>query len=72
VYVCCPPGPDFAQFHEALTVSGLLWRQNLVWVKNAMVLGRSDFHYQHETDLVWLHAWWFGSVGSWWCAVVRR
>jgi hypothetical protein len=28
--------------------AGLLWRQNLVWVKNAMVLMRSDYHYQHE------------------------
>jgi DNA modification methylase len=26
-------------------------RQNLIWVKNAMVLGRSDYHYRHEPIL---------------------
>lgn len=31
--------------------SGLIVRQNLVWVKNTLVLGRSDYHYQHEPIL---------------------
>lgn len=51
VYVACPPGPEFAVFTSALAESGLLWRQTLAWVKNAMVLGRSDYHYKHEPVL---------------------
>jgi DNA modification methylase len=51
VYICCPPGPDFATFHTAMTNTGLLWRQNLIWIKNTMVLGRSDHHYAHEPVL---------------------
>lgn len=38
-------------FEEAMRGAGLLLRQNLVWVKNALVLGRSDYHYQHEPIL---------------------
>lgn len=35
-------------FHAAMTEAGLLVRQHLVWVKPAMVLGRSDYQYRHE------------------------
>lgn len=38
-------------FETALRGAGMLVRQNLVWVKNTMVLGRSDYHYQHEPVL---------------------
>ena len=38
-------------FESALREAGLLVRQNLVWVKNTMVLGRSDYHYRHEPIL---------------------
>jgi site-specific DNA-methyltransferase (adenine-specific) len=31
--------------------AGFLFRQNLVWVKNTMVMGHSDYHYQHEPIL---------------------
>lgn len=31
--------------------AGLVVRQNLVWVKNTLVLGRSDYHYKHEPIL---------------------
>ena len=31
--------------------AGYLVRQNLVWVKNTMVLGHSDYQYQHEPIL---------------------
>jgi DNA modification methylase len=27
---------------------GWVYRQGLVWVKDSMVLGRSDYHYKHE------------------------
>jgi site-specific DNA-methyltransferase (adenine-specific) len=38
-------------FETALRDAAVLVRQNLVWVKNTMVLGRSDYHYQHEPVL---------------------
>ena len=38
-------------FEQALTRAGFLVRQNLVWVKNSLVLGRSDYHWRHEPIL---------------------
>lgn len=46
-YVAAPAGPQFLDFAQVLTDLGV-WRQTLVWVKNALVLGHSDFHYRHE------------------------
>jgi DNA modification methylase len=51
VYVAHPPGPDGKLFDLAMTEAGLLVRQTLIWIKNAMVLGRSDYHYKHEPIL---------------------
>lgn len=50
-YVACPPGPQIVDFYRELGDAGYLLRQNLVWVKNAMVLGRSDYQYRHEAVL---------------------
>jgi DNA modification methylase len=49
-YVCCPPGNNFKDFflpfekycHLACTI---------IWVKNSLVLGHGDYHYQHEPIL---------------------
>ena len=38
-------------FEQCMLDAGLLVRQNLVWVKNTMVLGHSDYHYKHEPIL---------------------
>ena len=38
-------------FETTLRAAGFLVRQNLIWVKNALVLGRSDYQYQHEPVL---------------------
>ena len=38
-------------FETALTDNGYLVRQNLVWVKNTLVMGRSEYHYKHEPIL---------------------
>lgn len=46
-YVAAPAGPNFLPFAQVLTDLGV-WRQTLVWVKDSLVLGRSDFHYRHE------------------------
>lgn len=46
-YVAAPAGPQFLDFAVVLKDLGV-WRQTLVWVKNSLVLGHSDFHYRHE------------------------
>ena len=46
-YVAAPAGPNLFPFAKVLKDLGV-WRQLLIWVKDAFVLGRSDFHYRHE------------------------
>ena len=38
-------------FEESMLAAGMLVRQNLVWVKNGLVLGRADYQYRHEPIL---------------------
>lgn len=38
-------------FRQAVADVGLLLKQNLVWVKNAIVLGRMDYQWMHESCL---------------------
>lgn len=38
-------------FETAMRDNGYLVRQNLIWVKNTLVMGRSDYHYKHEPIL---------------------
>lgn len=38
-------------FEQAFVSAGFLFRQNLIWVKNTIVMGRGDYHYQHEPIL---------------------
>lgn len=51
VYVAHPPGPLALDFGRAFLDAGWLLRQTLIWVKDALVLGRSDYHYRHEPIL---------------------
>lgn len=46
-YVAAPPGPLFWVFGGVLREFGT-WRHTIAWVKDALVLGRCDFHYRHE------------------------
>lgn len=46
-YVAAPAGPQFFEFATVLRHLEI-WRQTLVWVKQTLVMGRSDYHYQHE------------------------
>jgi site-specific DNA-methyltransferase (adenine-specific) len=48
VYVAHPAGPAQVAFLQAFLEQGWRLRQTLVWVKDSIVLGRSDYHYQHE------------------------
>lgn len=47
-YIAAPPGPLLLEFYAGLADTEYDIRQILVWVKNALVLGRSDYQYKHE------------------------
>ncbi len=51
VYVAHPPGRMSVVFGIAFVEQGWRLHQTLVWVKDSMVLGRSDYHYRHEPVL---------------------
>lgn len=42
---------EHTNFETALNSAGLHVRQQLIWVKNQFILGRSDYHWQHEPCL---------------------
>ena len=46
-YVAAPAGPPHVVFSVWLKDNGIL-RQVLIWNKDQMVFGRSDYHYKHE------------------------
>ena len=47
-YVASPSGNLFQAFSIPLTELEV-WRHTLVWVKDALVMGRADYHYRHES-----------------------
>lgn len=53
-YIAGPSGPLGTVFRQALVDVGWRFHQELVWVKDAFVLGRSDHHFQHESVLTGL------------------
>lgn len=55
-YVAAPMGPQLVAFTDPLLELGI-WRQTIVWVKDVLVMGRSDYHYRHEAVL-------YGAVGD--------
>jgi DNA modification methylase len=46
-YVAAPPGPLHQVFGDVLQELEV-WRQTICWIKDSLVLGRSDYHYRHE------------------------
>lgn len=48
IYVASPSGPLFHAFGAVLLDRGI-WRQTLAWVKDSLVLGRSDYQMAHES-----------------------
>ena len=51
-YVCSPQGGELMMMMMmALRDSGLQVKHTIVWVKNNIVIGRSDYHYKHEPIL---------------------
>lgn len=50
-YVAAPAGPRQLDFRAALAAAGWRLHQELVWLKDRIILGHSDYHYQHEPIL---------------------
>lgn len=51
-----------ANFRSAMKNAGIMVKQCLIWVKNAMVMGRQDYQWQHEPCL---YGWKEGAAHSW-------
>ncbi|MGD0166898.1 MAG: DNA methyltransferase [Gaiellaceae bacterium] len=50
-YIAAPAGLRGTEFRLAIERAGWQFHQALVWVKDAFVLGHSDYHYRHEDVL---------------------
>jgi site-specific DNA-methyltransferase (adenine-specific) len=50
-YIFSPAGAAGTEFRLAIRETGWEIRQGLVWVKDSIVLGHSDYHYRHEDIL---------------------
>jgi DNA modification methylase len=61
VYVCHADSEGL-NFRKALIESGWLMKQCIIWVKNSLVMGRQDYHWQHEPIL---YGWKPGSAHNW-------
>ena len=61
-YLFCPPGPDQADWINALDAHGLRPHQVLQWIKDVFVFGRSDYHYRSEPLL---YGWATGAAHYW-------
>lgn len=48
IYIAHPAGVLSLQFGNAFLSVGWKFHETLVWIKNSMVLGHSDYHYKHE------------------------
>lgn len=48
IYVAHPAGALSKVFADAWFAAGWRYHEGLVWVKDQMVLGHSDYHYRHE------------------------
>lgn len=61
IYVC-HADTEGLNFRGALQEAGWLVKQCLIWVKNALVMGRQDYHWQHEPIL---YGWKPGAAHCW-------
>jgi len=62
IYVASPNDDIGIEFLLAFKAAGWHYHNQLVWVKNTMVLGHKDYHYQHETVL---YGWKKGAAHPW-------
>ena len=47
-YVWCPSGPNMVEFFHNLEAAGFEVRNQIIWMKNSLVIGRGAYHHQHE------------------------
>ena len=62
IYIAHPAGKLAHEFSTAFLNQEWHFHQTLVWVKDAMVLGHSDYQYQHEPIL---YGWKKGATRTW-------
>lgn len=55
-YINAPQGGELMMMMTILE-AGWQLKHTLIWKKNNIVLGRSDYKYQHEPILLWLERW---------------
>lgn len=60
-YVAAPHGPVGIAFSVVLSELDV-WRHSLVWAKDSLVLGRTDYHYRHEPIY---YGWTPGGTHNW-------
>jgi len=51
-----------ANFRKAMSDSGIMVKQCLIWLKNSMVMGRQDYQWRHEPCL---YGWKEGAAHAW-------
>ena len=51
IYICHPAGAGSVTFGQQFVAQGWRLHQTLVWVKDRLVPGHSDYHYRHEPIL---------------------
>ncbi|AQY42404.1 site-specific DNA-methyltransferase [Bacillus thuringiensis] len=61
IYICHADG-EGVNFRKGLEESGWLLKQCIIWVKNHFVMGRQDYHWQHEPIL---YGWKPGAAHTW-------
>jgi site-specific DNA-methyltransferase (adenine-specific) len=53
---------EIVNFAKAFKDAGFLLKQQLIWVKNSLVMGRQDYHWKHEPCL---YGWKDGAAHGW-------
>jgi len=48
IYIAHPASEKSMTFVDAFRAAGFKFKQGLIWDKGSMVIGHSDYHYQHE------------------------
>ncbi len=61
VYICHADSEGY-NFRKAFVDAGFLLKQCIIWVKNTIVMGRQDYHWQHEPII---YGWKPGAAHSW-------
>lgn len=61
IYVCHADSEGL-NFRKAMLDAGWLLKQCIIWVKSSMVMGRQDYHWQHEPIL---YGWKPGAAHNW-------